>query len=309
MIQDLLNTLYNKFNGVTFDSYLLENHERLNSLFSFVHSFLGADIKIPFHRSFSSKDILELEQKFLYTLNASYQDKFRDDLVHKNIIQKKDIFGYYYRNFDLSEYKIYIPKNLNIIDFVTLSHEYTHHLSSGFPRLKEDSSAYTVYCEMIAVLAELKSLDFLQKQNISFYEINAYTQYIKTKFLDIYSVFSLLEPLLDLYLSKEQFIEEDVFQLFHTVSFYRFLGIENMIGNLKRLLQEDLNCAFLSYRYLLGMIWAAFLHQNSISNDEFVLLIDHINDLDVEDFENLLPQKSPIELATSIKKEFCYKRY
>ena len=27
MIQDLLNTLYNKFNGVTFDSYLLENHE------------------------------------------------------------------------------------------------------------------------------------------------------------------------------------------------------------------------------------------------------------------------------------------
>lgn len=308
MNQDLLNILYNKFENISFDSYLLKNHQQLASLFSLVDSSLGANISIPYHTKFSWEYTLKLEEVFLCTLNTSYKDSFKMDVAKGKIVQEKCDSGYYHRNFDLSEYKIYIPENFNISDFVVLSHEYTHHLSSLFPRKEEDSSAYFVYCEMLATLGELKSLDFLRVHNVSNYEINAYIQHMRTNYQNIYYVFSLVQPLLNLYLSKHKFTSEDILHLFYTVPFYSSFGVENMISNLEMLVSKDLEKCFLGYVHLLGMIWASSLHQSSISDEEFSLLINHINDLEVEIFEKILPDKSPRELATDIQKEFRYKR-
>lgn len=63
----------------------------------------------------------------------------------------------------------------------------------------------------------------------------------------------------------------------------------------------------LSYSHPLGMILASSLHQDMISNETFVKMMDMINISELEEFEKLLPNKSIEELAKDTAKEFNFR--
>ena len=69
-------------------------------------------------------------------------------------------------------------------------------------------------------------------------------------------------------------------------------------------LEQDIE----EYRYILGIARTCHLHQNKISNKEFVKLIEKINEVEVDEFEKMLPMISDIDLVKAAQKEFVLKK-
>lgn len=111
---------------------------------------------------------------------------------------------------------------------------------------------------------------------------------------------------MDIYLSEENLTENRINELLSSNSFYKFIGEQGVCNNLNLLVTTDLKDS-LSYIHLLGMIKGASLHQDGISNNIFVELIDTINTIEIDEFERLLPRKSDIELSNDTIKEFSFK--
>ncbi len=308
--QSLLNTIYDKFNSFNIDPYLLQNHKDLFNLFYMVDTMTDwnnySDLS-PLQKQFSKKATLRLASKFLYSLNSQYKTKFIIDYAKNKLTQVNITSGKYIRDLSLNCYEIFYPNDSNINDFSALIHEYIHHLAAKFPKLKNDTSSYNVYSETLSILGELKSLDFLEQYGFPITQINIYKSYIRKLHQNNLNSFLFAEPLLDIYLSGQKLNEEIINELLNSNSQYKLIGKYGVINNIYRLIEDDLAHS-LSYKHPLGMIKAASMHQDRISNKDFSKLIDTINLMEINDFEMMLPQKSKIELANDTIKEFSFKK-
>lgn len=301
-----LDTLHDNFKDIRIDSYLRENQNMLFELFYEVAKVLhpANQNALPLLKThFSKKETLRLEEEFLASLHPRYSKQFRQDLVEGNLFPTDEDDYHYVRNG--TTYQIYYPKQSTLIDFAVLSHEYIHHLSSKFPELVENTSAYTVYCQQLAIFAELKCLDFLKELGIAKDDVELYKYYINARHYNNIAAFLTIQPLLELYLSNHVFSEEKLEELFTVNSFYNALGRQDAIHNFHALTRNSYQKC-LHYQHPLGMFLAASLHQADISNQEFVFLIESINMVSAEEFQKMLPQKSIIEIANDTVSEFDY---
>jgi len=311
MKQNVLDTIYRGFDGIPIDPYLLEHHKELFNLFYCTEKALQKQKMTtlpPLHQLFTNEDTLQLEREFLTWLNPDYEEKFMADT--------KNLFPYaspnnqkycYMRNPSINAYAIYYPNHSTLEDSAILSHEYTHHLSAKFPDIKKDTSAYTTYCEKLSILSEFKFLDFLEEKNFPHEELEIYKQYIKARHTNNIRAFLTIEPLLEVYLANEKFTEEKLEELLIVNSFYNNLGKENTFYNLQTLTRTSYQKC-LHYQHPFGMIQACSLHQNRISNEEFIHLIEIVNTVDVEEFERHLPKKSLLSLAEETACEFEFQK-
>lgn len=307
--QSLLDCIYNRFYTTTLtpDGYLLKNHREISYLLKLMNSRLPIKKPLPFLESFSKKETINFEREFLASLNLQYKRQFNHDYRTRHIVSQKKDYGKYIIEPDRNDYKIYYPETFFIKDFITLTHEYIHHLSFQFPNLKKESSGYRIYCEMLALLGELKALDFLQELGISEQEIECFKNNKLCEFKTS-QIFLLIEPLLSIFLSGKSLTEDSINILLETNQYYKALGKRNLLHNLNWLLNEDFNKWCSSYVYSLGLAWASSLHQDNISNDDFVKLIEVINTVEVTEFEKIFPSKNPMELASATEKEFSLKK-
>lgn len=313
--QDMLDMIYDKFCSFDSDPYLLENHKTLFNLFYMVNRKTNWDNykgSVPLTEPFPKLKTLYLESEFLSSLHPKYRRKFIADCIRRRFSQIGDFSsteGSYYQNiFDY--YRIDYPKNFNIGDFVVLIHEYIHHLSSQFPKIKEVTFSYNVYKEGLSILGELKCLDFLKERGIPQSEIEIYKEYLREGRQSNLRSFLFTEPLFEIYLSKEKLTEDKIGELLNSNSFYHSMGEKLVYFNLNTLssLTDSKFADNLSYVHPLGMMIAASLHQDGISNEGFVELIDKINILEIHEFERLLPQKSGTELVNDTVKEFNFQK-
>lgn len=195
--QRLLDIIYNKFSSADIDSYLLQNHKDLFNLFNMVDMMTDRNnYKGPLllRESFSKKDILHLENKFLSSLKPKYSHKFIADYIRGRLVQNDEFdstTGTYHRK-AFGYYRIDYPKKFNLGDFSILTHEYIHHLSTQFPKIKKDTSSYNVYREVLSILGQLKSLDFLKKNVFPQSEIEIYKNYIRQSYQENFNTFYLL---------------------------------------------------------------------------------------------------------------------
>ena len=306
--QELLNAIYNQFYLAKLDGFFFFLHKDLSNLIRLLYSSLPFLEILPFEEKFSSRKTLNLEKEFLTSLNPEYRKQFCSDYRGRHIISQKGKKGNYYLDLKRNHYKIYYPKTFYIEDFERLTHEYIHHLSTQFPKIREESSSYKVYCEILSLLGELKGLDFLQDLGISKQEIEVYKNNRLKELRLGFEMFLFVEPLLHLFLSNNQLTEKHINELLETNQYYRILGKKDTIYNLNWLLSGNLEKGLSSYVYPLGLVYASSFHQDGISNEEFCKLIQTVNTVEVQEFETMLPNKSSTELIDAIKKEFCLKK-
>lgn len=243
----------------------------------------------------------------------------------------------YSRDRFFNDYTINFSKGNNLNNLVTLSHEYIHCLSCKYPEIKENTSAYTKYTEMLSELGELKFLDFLTDNLENNKNIDLYKKSYRARYNPILDRFLFVQPLLDLYLSKVEFIPEKFSEFYDTKfelnvkftieeienllkinSYYRTLGRDRVIKKLNSMTKKEnifienqidrLEQYVDEYKHILGLGVASFLHQKGISSEEFVQLIEIINTVETDEFEKLLPKMSEDDLVYATKKEYCYKR-
>ncbi|MDE6292689.1 MAG: hypothetical protein K2L98_03315, partial [Bacilli bacterium] len=108
--------------------------------------------------------------------------------------------------------------------------------------------------------------------------------------------FLFAEPILDLHIDGKSLTEENLVRLIKSNPFYALIGEQGIIKNLELLEKDDLKTS-LSYIHPLGMGYASSLYKNGITDQEFVELIETINRVEIEEFEELLPKRSYHELA------------
>ncbi len=305
--QDTLDTIYHKLNDIEqkLDSFLLENHKSLSYLFMHVEDMTEWENfeELPALKEYINEETtLLLVRDFLFSLNPKYSNSFINDL-DKIEVNKK---SYYTRYLFSSWYRIYYSQNFNMDDGTSLTHEYLHHLASHFPKLKIDTSAHTTYTESLSILGELKYLDFLKSIGFSQYEINIQIKSIRKRVRNDTYAFLSFEPLLDVYLSKEKLTMDKMDELVNCNPFYKAIGKEGTAHNINLLASEKNYQEVLDYKHSLGMIQATSLHQDGISNEDFVNLIETINTVEIDEFEKLLPQKTKIELARDTANEFNF---
>ncbi len=308
---EVLDTIYKKFEEVPISPYLKERHNELFTIFYETAKVLKPiEILPPFQYNFSKEDVLFLEEEFLRSINPNYSKHFIKDYAKGNLCQYA--FPYdnsycYIKKPSINKYAIYYPNTQTIQDLTILSHEYTHHLTGKFPTLQKETSAYTTYCEMLSILAELKCLDFLSENSIAKEDLNIYKHHINKRHYNNISAFLTIQPLLEVYLAKEDLTEKKIDELLNRNPFYNNAGKENIVYNLQVLTKVPYQkCLY--YQYPLGMIIAASLHQEKYSNEKFTDLIEIMNTIEVEEFEKRLPQKSAIEYARDMANEFNYQK-
>ena len=306
--QELLNAIYNQFYLTTLDGYLVKRHKELSNLTNLLYSSLPSVKIIPFEKQISKRGTINLEREFLTSLNPEYRKQFDSDYRGRHIISKKGKKGNYYLDLKRNYYKIYYPKTSHIEDFEKLTHEYIHHLSTQFPKIREESSSYKVYCEILSLLGELKGLNFLQNLGISEQEIEIYKNNRLKELKLGFEMFLFVEPLLHTFLLQDQLTESHINELLEINRYYKILGKKDTIYNLNWLLSGNLEKSISSYVYPLGLAWASSLHQDGISDERFCQLMETINTVDVREFETMLPNKNSIELVDAAKKEFCLKK-
>lgn len=254
------------------------------------------------HYTEDKMTLFYLEHEFLYSLNPKYSLSLSENC--KKIKANKEAF--YSRRLNKDWYRVYYEFNSTIEDFSVLTHEYIHHLSAQFPKIKTDTSAYSVYTECLSLLGELKCLDFLKSISSSQDEINKCIKIIRNRYQQNINHFLTIEPLLDIYLSKEKFSADKIEELLDHNPFYKAIGENLVFQNISLLAKEPQIEICLDYQHPLGMIKAASLHQDQISNDYFSYLIDIINTVEVDEFEKILPQKTIPELVTDAANEFNF---
>lgn len=306
--QKLLDAIYQCFYSTTLDGYLLKNHQEIYHLIELTNSYLPYKKPVPFQKHFSKKTTIALERKFLSSLSAKYKKQFNRDNRRHHIISQKIDHGNYYLDPSKNEYQIRYPKTGYMRDFLILTHEYIHHLSFQFPNLQKESSGYRIYCEMLSLLGELKALDFLLESGIQEQEIETYKLNRLYESNAELQVILLIEPLFSIFLSGGSLTENTINELLETNPYYKALGKKNVTYNLVWVLNNNFNKWYSSYVYPLGLTWASSLHQDNISNEDFVTLMEVVNTVEVTEFEKFLPTKSPIELATAAGKEFSLKK-
>lgn len=306
--QLVLDKLYSQFNKAYFSPYLLKNH---NKLFKIAYGINDIYQEAKENTEIDEKDLIKLEEKFLSSLKVGYKYKFKKDYKNKKIIRVSGNTGTYKRDRRVYEYQIEFPEKNHIDSLIILSHEYMHHLSSKFPKIKQDTSAYQIYSEMLSILGELKCLDFLREYITCDEEIEIYKKNCRTYMQPIFNYFLFTEPLLELYLSKEIFLEKQIEELLETNPYYKRLGKKIVLKNIVSIangkeffIEQDIE----KYTYILGLAEASFLHQQNISNKDFVKLIEKVNTVEIEEFEELLPKMNEEDLVYATKKEYCYKK-
>ena len=311
MKQTILDTLYHGFDGIAIDPYLLVHHKELFNLFYYTEKALQKQKTHPLpplHRLFAKEETLHLEKEFLTWLNPTYGEKFMTDTenLFPHVCPNNQEYCYT-RNPSINAYAIYYPNHSTVEDSAILAHEYTHHLSSKFPDIEKDTSAYSTYCEKLSILSELKFLDFLEEKNFPQEELKLYKHNIKNRHTHNIRAFLTIEPLLEIYLANGKFTEDKLEELILVNSFYNNLGKENTLYNLQVLTRTSYQKC-LHYQHPLGLIHACSLHQDGISNEEFTHLIEIINTVGVEEFERNLPQKSLSTLAEDTSCEFEFQK-
>lgn len=311
--QSNLDIINERFYKAKFDSYLLNNHKYLFELFNKVDELTNwsefSGLR-PLKKYVSSLKTIMLAREFFSEYRLDYGRKLFYDLMHDNIHREKTFTyhdGKYSRCSDVGVYDVFYPKNNNIGDFLVLVHEYIHHLSSLFPDVREDTISYDAYGEMLAILGELKGLDFLSRDESLKEDIDAYRILLRQEYQNNINIFLLTEPLLDIFIERKSIRVEDIKILLNENPFYKVIGERRIGNNLESLLKDELEKA-LSYSHPLGMILASSLHQDMISNEDFVKMMDMINISELDEFEKLLPNKRVEELAKDTVREFNLKK-
>lgn len=157
---------------------------------------------------------------------------------------------------------------------------------------------------MLSQLGELKGLDFLKDFGISEQEIEIYKNNRLKELEQHFEVFLFIEPLLHIFLSSNRLTENHINELLEKNRYYKKIGKEKLTSNLNWLLNCNLNYCFSVYQYSFGLAWASNLHQDGISDKDFCKLIEAVNTIEIQEFEAMLPDKKPIELATATQNEF-----
>lgn len=308
-----LKTINEKFYNAQFDYYLIRNHEELFNLFSLLESYTdwcnysGLN---PLTSRVSRKNTLNLANSFLTSLSPDYRKKIWYDFFRFRLIGRKNYTeteGEFHRNFLLGIYWIFYPKNRNIGDLLALIHEYIHCISANYFKTYKSTSSYKVYCELLSILGELKLLDFLLKNDFPEEEIKLYKDYIRQSYQHNINGFLFSEPILDLHIKGESLTEETLAKIMSDNPFYKLIGEHGVMQNLRVLENDDLKSS-LSYIHPLGLAHASSLYKNGITDQEFVELIEAINQIEIEEFEELLPKRSNEELARDTADVFSFQR-
>lgn len=205
--QSNLDIINERFYKAKFDSYLLKNHKYLFELFNLVDEYTNwnefAGLR-PLKKHISSLKTIILAREFFSEYSFVYGRKLFYDLMHDNLHREKTFTyhdGKYSRFADTGVYDVFYPKNHNIGDFLVLVHEYIHHLSSLFPDVREDTISYDAYGEMLAILGELKGLDFLLRDESLKEDIDAYRILLRQEYQNNINAFLFAEPLLDIFIA------------------------------------------------------------------------------------------------------------
>lgn len=304
--QSTLDTIYHKLNYIEMDPYLSQNHNELFELFYFTYTLLPKENLQQLKETFSLTESIRLVSRFFYSLKNEYIINFIESLIsgHINPLAEEPEYKRTKTN-----YIINFPTTSQIEDGSVLSHEYTHHLSAQFPKIKIHTSAYDVYKESLSILSELKYLDFLKEENLS-QETELYRQYINKRYQPLLLSFLIVHSLFNIAKQEQTLENKNINDLIDRYSFYHFVKEEAIVNTFISLSNQPLEkfTNILEYQHSLGMIIAAHLHQENIKNEEFVELIEKINTTEVEEFETLLSKKSNIELAFQTKEEFTYQK-
>lgn len=310
--QKLLKVINYKFNKLSIDSYLEDHHCELAELFSALKDSFDLEqiYDLPELIYFFPFDqTILLESRFLASLDEKYSKMFKEDLINGKLVP--DATSYYKcfheMNQKSDDYKVHFLHYDALDDLCTLSHEYMHHLSSQFPTIRLSSSAYKVYSESLSVLSELKTLDFLEQNEIAQEDLEHYRHYIIRRNRNNILSFLIVQPLFDFYLSSCHLTEENIESLLCENPVYQQL---DSVREALSLLADD-SFSFknaLSYQHPLGMIHASSLHQDDISNKAFVHLIDTINTVELSQFERFLPKKTSSELIDATVSEFGFQK-
>lgn len=314
--QESLDILYEMFRFTFLDPYIIKHHPRLFTLASAIYNTIYIE---PYQQSIVLEEIpiktlLQLEEEFLLSLKKEYKDLFVKDYKEGKIIRirNQNGDGTYRKILFLEKYEVEFPEQNNLDSLIALTHEYLHALSDKFPKRKEETSAYEVYTEMLSFLGELKHLDFLEKKLIPHEKIELYKQSYIKRLKAKFDAFLFTEPLLSVYHENKNFKINHIEDLIENNPYYKTLGrkkVEKRIIAITRKcnidrLEQDIE----EYRYILGIARTCHLHQNKISNKEFVKLIEKINEVEVDEFEKMLPMISDTDLVKAAQKEFVLKK-
>lgn len=308
-----LKTINEKFYNAEFDSYLLNNHEELFNLCYLIDSYTdwnNYEGLSPFTSYVSRKDTLSLADSFLTSLSPDYKRKIWYDFFRLRLIGKKNYTeteGVFHRNYIFDTYSILYPKNRNVADFLVLIHEYIHCISANYFKTYRLTSSYKVYCELLSILGWLKALSFLLKRGFNEEEVKLYKDYIRQAYQYNINGFMFAEPILDLHIRGESLTEESLAKLIKNNPNYILLGEKGVMNNLKMLETDDVKTC-LSYIHPLGMAHASSLYKNGITDQEFVELIEAINRVEIDEFEELFPQRSAQELARDTADVFNFSK-
>lgn len=174
-------------------------------------------------------------------------------------------------------------------------HEYLHKLSIGLKENRGTRESYNLYKEMIPILGEFRFLNYLEKQSmISKYELELLRDVRKKRYYRNAICYLVCEPLVNTFLKTGELTEKSI-RGYTSFEFSNDAELEYVIKNFQQ-------TPSLAYRYLLGTPLAATLC--GISSEEFKTLIENLNKVEIEEYNQMVSNLSNKKILSSMKRQF-----
>lgn len=303
----LLKTLEDSIikSNILEDSLFLQKHEFIYNLTKFCYynmnwsSYQGP---MPYH---SPKDSLKLVREYLKTIDINYEKSLKKDYFLRRIKIHPKYDGSSYIGlqillsfcpFPVFFERILIEEKDTLEDGVRMVHEYLHKLSFQLKEQKKMKQTYTLYREMVSILGEFRLLGYLEDQNvISSSELELLRDMRKESYYHNAISYLLCEPFVNIMIKEERLTEKGIQEY---TDFHYSLNDITMTYAIKNFIQPPT----LSYQYLLGTPLAATLCH--ISNEDFKRVIENVNRVGIEEYEEMLSKLPSESILISMKEQF-----
>ncbi len=218
---------------------------------------------------------LYLVSKFLGSLDKKFEESFLEDIKFRSILIDDDVnVG----AFNYKDNKVYVNDSSTIVDSFVLVHEYIHKLSANLEKNGTVSDTFFEFAEAISILGEFLFRDFLIDLGYSDYDCKLFIDLRKECFnrelnsiLNISPFFKLLE--------EDKSITKEGINRLKKDSLYNSKDIQNNLYVFSKVYPG------IYYNYAFSTVVASDIYENSISNEQFVDLINSLNESTIEEYE------------------------
>lgn len=301
--QEVLDGISRQLDTLNLDSYLEHNHRKLYNLYNECDEVLldSIDLLGP-RRNIPLMTSIYLAKEYFKSIHKKYSRKLSKDILAGRIEKWDELSGKFVVLQDFSFF-ILISSDLTLMDSSILIHEYSHRLAINNLKKYKRTLLHKISSETMAILNEMKYLDFLQENGFSIYDLELVSDYRKNDFIEGIATFLFTEPLLDHYLSYGKLTPQNISDL-QDYPYYE--NIEDVNYELKFIKTHPGKIKeYLDYIHPTATMVASFLHQQDLDKKELERMMHEIS---LNNGKNIFPKVSTEQLVDSVHKEFILKK-